>query len=87
LVDKLLNAAVDRFMNPAAAVTGRTTLLDLGREFIPVLGTTIRETMHEYRLAREADVRLAEVSRGTQPPPAGSKPAVTPTFLYVEHCA
>jgi len=69
LVDKLLNAAVDRFMNPAAAVTGRTTLLDLGREFIPVLGTTVRETMHEYRLAREADVRLAEMSRGVQPPP------------------
>lgn len=77
LVDKLLNAAVDRFMNPAAAVTGRTTLLDLGREFIPVLGTTVRETMHEYRLAREADVRLAEMSRGMQPPPAAQVPNAT----------
>ena len=70
LMDRILNAAVEKILNPAPAVTGRTTLLDLGREFIPVLGTTVRETMHEYRLAREADVRLAEVARGMQPQPA-----------------
>ncbi len=70
MMETVLKAAVDKILNPAPTVTGRTTLLDLGREFIPVLGNTVRETMHEYRLAREADVRLAEVSRGMQPPAA-----------------
>ncbi len=74
LVDKLLNAAVDRFMNPIATASGRTTLLDLGREFIPVLGTTVRETMHEYRLSREADARIVELQRGMPPQPQAAPP-------------
>jgi hypothetical protein len=67
LMDKLLNAAVDKFMNPVsavAAVAGRTTLLDLGREVIPVLG----QVMHEYRLSREADARITEIQRSATPP-------------------
>jgi hypothetical protein len=64
LVDKLLNAAVDRFMNPVAPVTGRTSLLDIGRELVPVFGTV----MHEYRLSREADARIAEIQRSAMPP-------------------
>lgn len=69
LMDRVLTAAVEKILNPAPAVSGRTTLLDLGREFIPVLGTTVRETMHEYRLSREADMRIAELTRGGQPQP------------------
>jgi hypothetical protein len=68
LLEPILKAAVDRIVNPVAPITGRTTLLDLGREFIPVLGTTVRETMHEYRLSREADARIMELQRGMHPP-------------------
>jgi hypothetical protein len=85
LVDKLLNAAVDRFMNPASAappITGRTTLLDLGREFIPVLGTV----MHEYRLSREADARMAEVARSMPPQPA-QNPAPLPVNITAQPAA
>jgi len=80
LVEKVLSAAVDKILNPAPPVTGRTTLLDLGREFIPVLGTTVRETMHEYRLSREADARIAEVQRGMVPQPA-QNPAALPVNI------
>jgi hypothetical protein len=66
LMDKVLGAAVDKILNPVsavAAVTGRTTLLDVGRELIPVLGTV----MHEYRLSREADARITEIQRSAMP--------------------
>lgn len=66
LMDKVLGAAVDKILNPVspvAAVTGRTTLLDVGRELIPVLGTV----MHEYRLSREADARITEIQRSALP--------------------
>ena len=66
LMDKVLTAAVDKILNPVAAVaavTGRTTLLDIGREIIPVLGTV----MHEYRLSREADARITEIQRSAMP--------------------
>jgi hypothetical protein len=69
MMDRILNAAVEKILNPAPPVSGRTTLLDLGREFIPVLGTTVRETMHEYRLSVEANARIAELQRGVAPGP------------------
>jgi hypothetical protein len=65
MMEKILGAAVDKILNPAPAITGRTTLLDIGREFIPVLGTV----MHEYRLSREADARITEIQRSAIPPP------------------
>jgi hypothetical protein len=64
MMEKILGAAVDKILNPLPPVTGRTTLLDIGREFIPVLGTV----MHEYRLSREADARITEVQRSAMPP-------------------
>jgi hypothetical protein len=76
LVDKLMNAAVDRFMNPLPASTGKTTLLDLGREILPAVVTTAKEVMHEWRLGVEAQVRGVELSRGMNPqPPAAAVPA------------
>jgi len=82
LVEKVLSAAVDKILNPAPPVTGRTTLLDIGREFIPVLGTTVRETMHEFRLAREADARIAELARGVAPAqPVPAVPALPATAV------
>jgi hypothetical protein len=63
MMEKVLGAAVDKIINPAPAITGRTTLLDIGREFIPVLGTV----MHEYRLSREADARITEIQRSAMP--------------------
>jgi hypothetical protein len=83
VMDRILNAAVEKILNPAPAITGRTTLLDIGREFIPVLGTV----MHEYRLSREADARITEIQRSAMPPqqpmpvaqPNPPAPAVLPT--------
>lgn len=63
IVDKFLTVAAERVFNPLPATTGRTTLLDIGREFIPVLGTV----MHEYRLSREADARITEIQRSAMP--------------------
>src|SRR5271156_5994389 len=82
LMDKVLTAAVDKILNPVsavAAVTGRTTLLDIGREIIPVLGSV----MHEYRLSREADARITEIQRSAMPqqpaqPMQPNPPAVLP---------
>ena len=74
LLEPLLKAAIDKIVNPVAPVTGRTTLLDLGREFIPVLGSTVRETMHEYRLSVEAQARIAELTRGMPQAPAAPPP-------------
>jgi hypothetical protein len=63
IVDKFLTVAAERVFNPVPAAAGRTTLLDIGREFIPVLGTV----MHEYRLSREADARITEIQRSAMP--------------------
>jgi hypothetical protein len=79
IMEKVMSAAVDKIINPSPAVSGRTTLLDIGREFIPVLGTV----MHEYRLSREADARITEVQRSAMPqqpaqPMQPNPPAVLP---------
>lgn len=71
IVERFLSVAADKVFNPAAAVTGRTTMLDIGRELVPVLGNV----MHEYRLSREADARIAELTR-TQQPPQQTAPAL-----------
>jgi hypothetical protein len=67
------------------AGSGKTSLLDLGREVIPTIATTAREAVHEWRLGVEAQVRGLELSRGINPqPPAvppqpiAAAPAVTP---------
>lgn len=71
IMEKFLTVAAEKVFNPAAAVTGRTTMLDIGRELVPVLGNV----MHEYRLSREADARIAELTR-TQQPPQQTAPAL-----------
>jgi len=83
LVDKLVGMALERFMTPAPVTSGRTTLLDLGREALPVLASAVKETMHEYRLSAEAQVRAMELQRGmpgptivhANPQPAAPLPA------------
>lgn len=77
IVEKFLSVAADKVFNPAAAVTGRTTLLDIGRELVPVLGNV----MHEYRLSREADARIAELAPRQPQPPPQAVPAVPPAAL------
>jgi hypothetical protein len=80
MVDKVLTAAIDRFMNPVTAVTGRTTLLDVGREVLPALINGGKEIMHEYRLSLEAQAHIAETQRGLpmQPQPVQQIPIVQP---------
>lgn len=82
LVDKLLNAAVDRFMNPVPAVTGRTTLLDLGREVIPAVASVVKDSLHEWRLGMEAQRDGVAMMSGKNPgaanPPGAAAPAPTP---------
>jgi len=78
IVDKFLTVAAERVFNPVPAATGRTTLLDIGREFIPVLGTV----MHEYRLSREADARITEIQRSAMPAqPVPAVPQQNPPAL------
>jgi hypothetical protein len=74
VVERLLNGAIDKILNPAPAITGRTTLLDLGREFVPVIG----QVMHEYRLSREADAHIAELMRNAAQPQAQPNPPALP---------
>jgi hypothetical protein len=76
LMDKVLSAAVDKILNPVAQVTGRTTLLDVGREVLPALINGGKEIMHEYRLSVEAQAHIAETQRGMQPQSAPAVPAV-----------
>jgi hypothetical protein len=83
LADKILTSAVDRFMNPVAASTGKTTLLDLGREVIPLVATTARDAVHEWRLGVEAQVRGVELSRGMNPQPA-AQPANAPAAPAID---
>jgi hypothetical protein len=64
LVEKVLGAAVDKILNPLPAVSGRTTLLDLGREVLPAVIHAAKDTMHEYRLSVEAQAHIAEINRG-----------------------
>jgi hypothetical protein len=65
------------------AGSGKTSLLDLGREVIPTIATTAREAVHEWRLGVEAQVRGLELSRGINPQP----PAVPPQPIAVAPAA
>lgn len=67
LVDKLVGMALEKFMSPAPAVSGRTTLLDLGRDILPSIAGAVKDSIHEYRLATEAQVRGIELQRGMNP--------------------
>ncbi len=79
LMDKVLGAAVDKILNPVPAqVTGRTTLLDVGREVLPALISGGKEIMHEYRLSIEAQARIAENQRGMQPQAVPAVPQQNP---------
>jgi hypothetical protein len=48
--------------------SGKTSLLDLGREVIPLVATTARDAIHEWRVGVEAQVRGVEIARGLNPP-------------------
>lgn len=54
---------------------GKTSLLDLGREILPIVATTARDAIHEWRVGVEAQVRGLELSRGLNPSGPGA-PAV-----------
>jgi len=54
---------------------GRSTLLDLGREVIPQVASTVLSGIHEWRLGVEAQVRGLELSRGMNPQPSAPGPA------------
>lgn len=75
---RLMDAAVEKILNPVPAVSGRTTLLDIGREVLPSIVTTVREGMHDYRLSMEAQARIVEMQRGQPGPQAVPQPAPAP---------
>lgn len=76
MVEKVLTIAIERFMNPVAAVSGRTTLLDLGREAIPVLAQTVNNAMTQWRMGVEAQRDAIAMQRGGNPGPPMSAAAV-----------
>ena len=67
LVDKLVGMALEKFMTPAPAISGRTTLLDLGREALPVLAGTVKEAMTNWRMGVEAQRDAIALQRGMNP--------------------
>jgi hypothetical protein len=61
-------------------------LVELGREMIPIVATTARDAIHEWRLGVEAQVRGVELSRGMNPQPpaapgAAQQPATMPPAI------
>jgi hypothetical protein len=76
LVEKILSTAVDKLLNPVSAVTGRTTLLDVGREVLPALIHGAKDVMHEYRLSVEAQAHIADAQRNMPQQPAAPSPQV-----------
>jgi hypothetical protein len=75
LIGTLKNSGLVAFGGSA-----RTSLLDLGRELLPVVVTTAKEVMHEWRLGVEAQVRGVELSRGMNPQPPAPVAAVPPAI-------
>lgn len=77
LIGTLKNSGLVSFGGTA----GKTSLLDLGREILPVVVTTAKEVMHEWRLGVEAQVRGVELSRGMNPQPPAPAAAVPPAAI------
>jgi hypothetical protein len=67
MVEKIVTVAMERFMNPPASVSGRTTLLDLGREALPVLAQTVDRAMTNWRMGVEAQRDAIAMQRGVNP--------------------
>jgi hypothetical protein len=85
LVDKLLGAAVERFMNPAPAGAPVSASAELVRQ-LPQIGNTVAESLREFRLAREAEERIVRVQRGnvvTAPNPQVLPPTPAPTLAPI----
>lgn len=72
MMEKFIGIAMERMLNPAPVVSGRTTLLDLGREALPVLAGTVREAMTNWRMGVEAQRDAIAMQRGMNPGPAVS---------------
>jgi hypothetical protein len=81
LVDKLLGAAVDRFMNPSPSGAPVSASAELMRQ-LPQLGGQVAESLREFRMAREAEARIVALQRGqpalAAPPPQALTPANPP---------
>lgn len=81
MMDKFLGVAMERMLNPAPALSGRTTLLDLGREALPVLAGTVRDAMTNWRVGVEAQRDMIALQRGVNPGPMMPSAAVPPQSL------
>jgi hypothetical protein len=78
LVDRLLTAAVDRFMTPPVVTApGRSTMIDLGREALSVLPNVVDRAMTNWRLGIEAQRDAIAMQRGMNPQP-GTSPGPQP---------
>lgn len=85
LTDKILTTAVERFMNPPPAGAPVSASAELMRQ-LPQLGSQVAESLREFRMAqeaqvkaREAEVRIVAMQRGqVAPPPA---PQVIPPAI------
>ena len=77
LVDKLLGAAVDRFMNPAPNGAPVSPMAELVRQF-PQVGGLAVEGLREFRLAREAEARIASMQQQRPVAIAQPNPQVLP---------
>lgn len=83
LVEKLLGAAVDRFMNPAPNGAPVSASAELVRS-LPQIGSQAVEGLRAFAAAREAEARIVAMQRGVQvvaQPPAAAPPATAAQIL------
>lgn len=79
----IMKAALDRLLNPTPAGAPVSIGAEIARQ-IPQLGTTIAEGLREFRLAREAELQMMQLSRTGAPgqpqmlPPSTAAPPSAP---------
>jgi hypothetical protein len=99
LTEKILGVAVDRMLNPAPAGAPVSIGAEIARQ-IPQLGSTIADGLREFRLAREAELQMMQLSRTAAPgqpqvlPPQNAAPATAnpatgvpgaPSMDFIDH--
>jgi hypothetical protein len=84
VVDRLLDAAVDRFLSPGAGTASPSAASELVRQ-LPSVGGYIMQSIAEWRKGAEAQRDTAAIMAGIKPPaapPAGASPqSLPPTII------
>lgn len=77
MLDKVVNVAFDKLLNPTPAGAPVSASAELVRQ-LPQIGGQVAEGLREFRLAREAELRMMQMQRGQPQQPMASNPQVLP---------